>query len=482
MAPRASHDGINGIVIQCLRVALAIISLWFLWIVLGWLGAIVARLLATVQIDVSVETGAFMAAVVVILIIAFLLWRDQGTATVTAEYTFTTYTFKPNKCTSTTYVTLKGPYPKWAGGLTPFSQDVEYISPKSPLVNLTPLLQKLLDATLTPADIPELEQLILKDFNDPRFDKFVEIARKLSSGVNVSDAERQELEKILQDRNIALRESLAKEKQPARPVAVDDQTGIEYALTPEQPPDMEAARFSFIYLLVAMLFLFWLAFDIWIGQFSLANLFRYRDTQRLLSPTFRLAAFALIGGALGAIVNGIRSILVWHSERFAFGRHFVWKYITAPFQGGALALFTYALIRGGVGGINGDSVQATVNAGQILSVFGIGVLAGYGSQKAFVWLDAQVNHIFQVEAPLKVTVPWLIGKTRAEAVELLNAASLKLGDVTEQDPEDPAQVGKVTDQSPPAQKTAISGAPVNITLASVKEPQPAHPIDGKAAG
>lgn len=260
----------------------------------------------------------------------------------------------------------------------------------------------------------------------------------------------------------------------ANKVAVDDQTGKVYEIVPEKQADTNAARFSLLYLLLMMLFFFWLLFDTWIRQYSLANLLRYPDIQLLSNPSFRLAVYAFIGGALGAIVNGIRSVLIWHAERSAFGSRFVWKYITAPFLGAALALFTYALIRGGVAVLGGDTTQTAPNLVQTLTTFGVGVLAGYGAQKVFVWLDAQVSRIFQVPPSPTVSVPSLTGKTREEAEELLKASNLKLGEVSQEDQDDAAQAGKVIRQTPQSATEVASGALVNITLARLKAPPPNH--------
>ena len=262
--------------------------------------------------------------------------------------------------------------------------------------------------------------------------------------------------------------------------AVDEQTGEVYKLRREGPRDQVAAILSGLYLVAMMIFFFWLLFDVWIGQYSLANLLGYKQIARLASPAFRLPAYCMIGGALGGIVNGIRSFLVWHAERFAFGERFTWKYATAPWLGGALALFTYALVRSGVTVFSGDASPDAATVSQVLAMFGVGVLAGYGSHNAFVWLDAQVSRIFQVQ-PTTLVVPALTGQTQAQAEDILGAAKLKLGEVKEEATTDPTQSGVVIRQTPPPGSSVASGVSVNITVGKGTPPEPASDPAGNDA-
>jgi hypothetical protein len=252
---------------------------------------------------------------------------------------------------------------------------------------------------------------------------------------------------------------------PDNGFAIDEQTGTAFALRKESGIDSIAAIISVVYMLLTMAFFFWLLFDIWVGQFSLANLLRYPNTQPLASPTFRLIAYTFIGGALGGTVNGIRSFLVWHAERYSFGERFLWKYITAPWLGGALALFTFTLIQSGVAILGGT--PGTASASSVLATFGIGVLAGYGSHKVFKWLDAQVTRIFQVQ-PITIIVPALTGKNQKDAEGILKAAGLYLGKVQKEDQDDPSLVDKVIRQTPTPHSTVDSGASVDIIVGGLK--------------
>lgn len=246
----------------------------------------------------------------------------------------------------------------------------------------------------------------------------------------------------------------------------DESTGIVYELHPEKGLDTSFAIISILYLLFMLAFFFWQLFDVWIGQYSLARLVGYEDIGRLTSPSFRLVAFTFIGGGLGGIINGIRSIIGWHSERSAFGRRFVWKYIVAPWIGTTLALFAFALVRSGMAILGGDFQADAANIKQTLSMFAIGVLSGYGSREVFIWLDAQVKRIFKVAAEVKV--PDLSHKTKDEAEEILKAANLKLGKVSEEPTEDESKVGKVISQTPLRDMSIGGGGTVDIAIAVKK--------------
>ncbi len=250
----------------------------------------------------------------------------------------------------------------------------------------------------------------------------------------------------------------------------DESTGIVYELHPEKGLDTLLAVISILYLLLMLVFFFWQLIDIWIKQYSLAYWVGYKKEaiESFASPTFRLIAFTFIGGGLGGVINGIRSIIGWHSERDAFGGRFVWKYITDPWIGTTLALFAFALIRSGLAVVGGDFQADTASIRQTLSMFAIGILSGYGSREVFKWLDVQVSNIFKgvkVQKVSGVKVPDLSHKTKEEAEEILKAANLKLGEVSEDATEDQALVGKVIKQEPAYDTSIAEGGLVNITIA-----------------
>ena len=246
----------------------------------------------------------------------------------------------------------------------------------------------------------------------------------------------------------------------------NEQTGNVYEFMPEKKLDTAAAIISVLYLLFMLAFFFWQLFDIWVKKYTLLRLSGYESIEPLSSPCFQLAVYTFIGGGLGGIVNGIRSSLYWHCERIAFGRQFVWKYITAPWVGATLALFVYALIRGGIGVFGAVITTNGISIREILSFFAVGALAGYGSRDVFIWLDAQVSRLFKVASAAKV--PILIGKTKEEAQNILKTANLELGEVSEEPHEEEAKVGTVIKQKPLPGLRIAAGESVDITIAVKK--------------
>lgn len=219
-----------------------------------------------------------------------------------------------------------------------------------------------------------------------------------------------------------------------------------------------AATTCMLYLLVSLAFLTWLLFDTWINEHTfLAGLFNY-DHERLNSAAFHLVAYTIIGGGIGAVVNGIRSCVNYCS---GFDRKKKWKYLTAPWMGATLALLVYTLIHSSIVVLGGTS---TPNAGtsQVLSNFAAGALAGYGSKDVFIWLDAQVHELFKVTQPVED----LTGKTEEAAASRLHSASLEVGAVTKVPQKDEEKVGTVIEQSPSPDTPIDRGDSVDITVAT----------------
>ncbi|MDW8325194.1 MAG: PASTA domain-containing protein [Anaerolineales bacterium] len=250
----------------------------------------------------------------------------------------------------------------------------------------------------------------------------------------------------------------------------DPNTGQLVPVERESRADRMAALFSMAYLLGMMAFFFWALFDVWIGRFTPLRWLGYNtptDLERLNEPIFILLAYAFLGGGLGGTVNGIRSLLTWHSEWAVFERRYVWKYITWPWLGTALALIVFALVRSGVAVLGGDVVTERpeeINLRQTLSTLVVGILSGYGAREVFIWLDAQVSRFFRTERGEQREVPDLLGLPLAEAEARLAEEKLSLGEVLEQDCGRPEDVGRVLAQSPePKKKLAVGGA-VNVTV------------------
>ncbi len=251
-------------------------------------------------------------------------------------------------------------------------------------------------------------------------------------------------------------------KQEMGGPVTDPQTGTSFVLMSEAIWDTAAAALSVLYLLFMLGFLSWALFDIYHGQNQVLAWLFSKETTYPDSPLGRLIAYAVIGGGMGAVVDGFRSFVIWHSERQAFGWRFLWKYITLPPLGGLLAAMVYALVQGGIAILGGSFMPEEGSANQVLSAFGIGALAGYGSNKVFRWLDGHVNRIFSIQK--EIAVPNLTGLTKDQAVTALEEAGLKVGKIKEKS--DPANAGKVILQSPKADSKLAPGAVVDITIAT----------------
>ncbi|HEY0739306.1 MAG TPA: PASTA domain-containing protein [Herpetosiphonaceae bacterium] len=227
--------------------------------------------------------------------------------------------------------------------------------------------------------------------------------------------------------------------------------------TEQGTSDQTIAIGTMIYLLVMLGIVGWQLFDTWIGAHSLLTWLGY-DVARLNTPAFQLIAYTVIGGALGALVNGIRSCVLYSHE---FAGRYVWKYVTAPWMGATLALLVYALIHssiavfGGNGGTTSGSTQALAN-------FAAGALAGYGSKDVFIWLDAYVQKLFEVKQP----TPNVQGQEQATAAATIHAHDQAVGNVARVAADTETQPGTVVAQTPPPGAPIARGAEVNIAVAS----------------
>ena len=246
---------------------------------------------------------------------------------------------------------------------------------------------------------------------------------------------------------------------------LDEQTGKSFKLEPEKGWDIAAAIFSILYLVAMLAFFSWQLVETCVGQGLLLKLFLPKGVDYPNSPLYRLMAYTVIGGGLGGIVNGIRSFISWHAERKAFGRRYVWKYITLPLLGAVLAAIVYAIVRGGIAALGGSYTPGEGFTNQAMSAFAIGALSGYGSHKVFKWLDGHVNKLFRITPIIEVTVPDLKGKSQSEVEVALKQSDLKLGKVSQKVSADPSEFSKVIDQNPLAGSTSLKGGLVDITIA-----------------
>jgi hypothetical protein len=249
--------------------------------------------------------------------------------------------------------------------------------------------------------------------------------------------------------------------------AHDDQTDKVFLIKPETKWATFVACISASYLISALAFLLWLLLDTWSGRNQLLSHFGY--TKDLFDhESFRLMAYVAIAGALGATVDGIRSIVSWHSEREAYGPRFIWKDLSLPFVGAALGLIVYVTVRGGAGVLNGNFSLDQTGSMPKVSAFAVSALAGFSCWQVFRWLDAKANQLFSVvkddatATAKKAKVPDLTGKTVDEATTLLTSSNLKLGSTNKE--VNSEQVGRVTQQTPAPGSLITGGDPVDITI------------------
>jgi len=217
--------------------------------------------------------------------------------------------------------------------------------------------------------------------------------------------------------------------------AHDDQSGKYYEIIEEKPSDTVFANISFIYLIIANVFFLWQLVDIWVGKFTLAGILGYLDYEQLTEASTLICIYTFIGGALGGIVNEMRTMLSWHCDQKSHKKQYLFKTIISPFLGGTLGIFVYFLMRSGIALFTGEYIPAENTVQQAVPMFTIGALSGYGSRKVFVWLDSQVVRLFKLKSAKeskesKVKVPYLVGMCKEDAERVLTAAKLTLGDVT----------------------------------------------------
>ena len=255
-------------------------------------------------------------------------------------------------------------------------------------------------------------------------------------------------------------------KRQSKGAVQDKQTGEVFLLFDEDKDDKIVAYITCFYLLLALALLFWQLFDLWSNSYTIPRLIGYTALDQLSAPSFRLAAYSFIGGGLGSIIDAVRSFLVWHSDRGAFGKKHIWRYVLAPWTGGTLAVIVYALLRSGTAALAGDIQVDESNIRLTLSLFGVAALAGYGARSVYKWLDFQVDNIFKTNASDKAIVPVLYGHSRSEAEQMLGAVGLKSKENNSISAQDPSLIDKVVAQDPAGSSSVDKNSTVTFSVGS----------------
>ncbi len=265
-------------------------------------------------------------------------------------------------------------------------------------------------------------------------------------------------------------EAKSKDLRKKGKIVRDQQTGESFELREEEFPDRIAAGLSIIYLLIMAFFFLWQIFDFWIKNYTLIRWLGYNPVGLESSYDFHIVVYAFMGGAFGGIINGIRSFIFWHCDNQGFGRRYIWKTLSAPWLGAILALFVFTLIRSSVAILGGDfsGGEGDTNIKQILSMFALGVVSGFGSHKVFLWLDHHVNRIFKISPRLdavELEVPDLKDMTKEEAEKKLSETGLKLSESIDTPHEEQTLYGKIIKQFPSAKSVVKKGSEVIVFVA-----------------
>lgn len=192
-------------------------------------------------------------------------------------------------------------------------------------------------------------------------------------------------------------------RMASRYIAIDPQTGEGHEVRPEGRIDRVAAILSGIYLFVSLVFFSWVAIDALLQQNSLLNWMGY-PPDGLETDDFRLLALTAVAGALGAIIDRLRSVINWHSERQAYNARFLWRELSMPWIGAVIGLIASVFLRSGFGLLSGDINVDDASEASLLSGVSIGFLGGFTSRQAFKWIDAQGDRIFGVKSPRTETI------------------------------------------------------------------------------
>jgi hypothetical protein len=142
-----------------------------------------------------------------------------------------------------------------------------------------------------------------------------------------------------------------------------------------------------IYYMILLVISYWSIFDIFSGRLTVltrlgVNLENVEDPLLL-----RTIGYTIIGGFLGSLLYNIRQLFNHYCGRTYNSRWFG-KYITGPWEGGALAMIVLAMIRGGVavfGGSPGTDIEPVTS----FAAFSTGALVGFGMRDVVGWINGK---------------------------------------------------------------------------------------------
>jgi hypothetical protein len=155
-----------------------------------------------------------------------------------------------------------------------------------------------------------------------------------------------------------------------------------------------------LYYVAFFLFLFWSLIDVWSGQLRILK-FIITDlpSENTMDRSMLIEiSFALLGGFGGSIEYHIKALYDHYTRGKYNPNHFI-KYLTAPFEGAALAVIVLSLIRGGITMLSGppDSGKGTPTV-TAFAALSIGALVGFGMRAVVSWLLGLVQTMFGRES------------------------------------------------------------------------------------
>lgn len=152
-----------------------------------------------------------------------------------------------------------------------------------------------------------------------------------------------------------------------------------------------------VYYILLLIISYWSIFDIWSERFAVLTWLDVRVENIADHPLLKPISYTIIGGFLGSLLYNIRQLFRHYCAKGKerYDSHWFGKYITGPWEGGALALIVLAMIRGGVA-VFGGSPGADVEPVASFAAFSTGALVGFGMRDVVGWIGDIVETMFTV--------------------------------------------------------------------------------------